>query len=168
MFGYIQAEGRGDADRLLAGLAKKLLAQNVVVTGVVQFNTERQDGQPCDMDLSVLAQNKVIRISQTLGPMAQGCRLDAAALEQAVEFVERGVQTGGIQLLIINKFGRQEAEGRGFRPVIGQAIAQGIPVLTSVAFGKRDAFDAFSDGMAEKITCTDDALSKWCERVIVQ
>ncbi|MEX5726690.1 hypothetical protein Ga0609869_000043 [Rhodovulum iodosum] len=50
------------------------------------------------------------------------CRLDPAALETAVGLVAAGLSSGA-DLLIVNKFGKHEAAGRGFRYVVAEAVA---------------------------------------------
>jgi hypothetical protein len=127
----------------------------------VQVNEEFDPDRPCHMDLHVLTGVEVIRISQSLGSLAKGCRLDPAGLARAVGLVEHALE-GGADLLIVNKFGRQEAEGRGFRPVIGQALASGIPVLTAVNTGYQAAFDEFAEGFGLSLTCSRDAVLQFC------
>ena len=89
----------------------------------MQINIEKSGYHYCDMDVRVLPNGPMIRISQNLGRAARGCRLDAGALEAAVVMAERGIAAGA-DLLIVNKFGKQEAEGHGFRALIAEALAQ--------------------------------------------
>ncbi|WFE75184.1 DUF2478 domain-containing protein [Roseinatronobacter sp. S2] len=161
MLGYISAQGRGNADRLLAELAHRLTAASWPLAGVVQINRETTQGRPCDMDLQVIGQSHHIRISHSLGPHASGCRLDAHGLETAVGLVAATLDARPA-LLILNKFGKAEAEGRGFRSVIGQALAQDIPVLTAVRQPNMNMFLAFADGMAEALPVDICALQDWC------
>jgi len=113
------------------------------------------------MDIQVLPSGPVIRISQNTGNGASGCRLDAGALEAAVAAVETAL-AGPVDLLMINKFGRHEAEGRGFRALIGEALAQGIPVLTAVKHQNRRAFDDFSADLAMPLNTSVDEILDWC------
>lgn len=163
MLGYVMADRRGEVDALLLQLGQELLAAGWAVSGVVQVNHEVRAGRACDMDLRVLGHDHVVRISQDLGPHARGCRLDTAALEQAVGFVDAALDCAPV-LLIVNKFGKSEAEGRGFRNIIGRALSAGVPVLTGVAAAQLDAFRAFSAGMAESVTPDPAALHSWCIR----
>lgn len=163
MLGYVMAEGRGVADRVLADLARDLLAAGWPLAGVVQHNVERRPDRMCDMELHVLGHDHVVRISQDLGAGARGCRLDAGGLEMAVGLVEAALDAGPA-LMILNKFGKSEAEGRGFRHVIGRALAADVPVLTAVNRANLDAFLAFSDGMAEVVAPDPADLRRWCIR----
>lgn len=162
---YTMAPGRGDTDLILAGLAGELITRGLRLCGTVQINTERTSCGPCDMDVRVLPDGPVLRISQDLGQHARGCRLDPAALQTAVGLVEARLDTG-TELLIINKFGKHEAEGHGFRDVIARAVDFGIPVLVGLNGLNRTAFEDFASGLATPLPPEQDALVKWAERAV--
>jgi len=164
MLGYVLSEGRGKADALLAEVADRLMSAGWQIAGAVQINVDRDDGRPCEMDLHVLAGDRVIRISQNLGALAKGCRLDPAALEDAVGLVERALG-GGARLLIVNKFGKQELDGRGFRPLIGRAMAEGTPVLTAVSADGAERFAEFAGGLGHALPLDAEAVLNWCRAV---
>ena len=130
--------------------------------GVVQINTEIDPERPCLMELRHLSDGNVIRISQSLGLHASGCRLDTLGLEEAAGQVAAALYHHRPDVLIVNKFGKQEVEGRGFRPVIGQAMAMAVPVLTSVAPKNRAGFDAFAEGLATELGENEDRVLAWC------
>ncbi len=160
MFGVIMSEAPGGTDRLFAGLALRLIARGLRVRGAVQENVTLPRPGPCAMDLHILGTARVIRISQDLGPAAQGCRMDSGALEAVVGHVTATL-AGGCDLLLVNKFGKAEGEGRGFRALIAAALADGCPVLTAVRPANRAAFDAFAAGMATPLAADPDALDAW-------
>lgn len=163
---YIMAPGRGDTDLILQGLATDLVAKGVRLAGTVQINTERSDAGPCDMDVKVLPDGPVLRISQDLGAESRGCRLDPAALEAAVGLVSHGLDAR-TDLLVINKFGKHEAEGRGFRTIIADALSQGIPVLVGVNRLNLQAFSEFAEGLAMELAPTKKDLADWYSKVSV-
>jgi nucleoside-triphosphatase THEP1 len=165
---YAEVSGRGEGDRLLVRVVETLHAEGVRVVGVVQHNVEYDPARPCHMDLRLIDGAQTIRISQNLGPMARGCRLDSDALEQAVAGVEAALVRGGVDLLVINKFGKQECDGRGFRPAIAQALQAGIPVLTSVSARNLAAFEDFAGGMGESVPPDPAVLLGWCWTTLVQ
>lgn len=164
---YVTTTDRGATDRLLSAVAEHLLASGAKLAGVVQTNTECADSSKCDMDVRVLPEGETIRISQSLGAQSRGCRLDPAALEQAVGYVTASLADAP-QLLIINKFGKHEADGRGFRPVIAEALAQDIPVLVGVNGLNSEKFRDFTGDEAEQLTPDLRAISEWFDRVIAQ
>ncbi|MEX0301615.1 MAG: DUF2478 domain-containing protein [Leisingera sp.] len=166
---YVMTEERGATDRLLSELAEKLQAKGIRLAGIVQTNVECYDKELCDMDVRVLPAGETIRISQSLGAGARGCRLNPEALEQAVGQVSAALQSGEApQLLIVNKFGKHEADGRGMRPVIGEALAQGIPVISGVNKMNVEPFQAFADGMAVSAGPDLDALIEWAEQAVAE
>lgn len=157
---YTMAPGRGDTDLILFKLAKALAARGLRCCGTVQINSDRADSGPCDMDVQVLPDGPVLRISQDLGRSARGCRLDPAALESAVGLVSASLESGA-DVLIVNKFGKHEAEGRGFRNMIAEALSNGIPVLVGVNTLNLPAFEAFSQGLAIALPCESAVLADW-------
>lgn len=161
---YTMAPGRGDTDLVLERLTANLAARGLRCCGTVQINSARVDAGPCDMDVRVLPDGPVLRISQDLGPQARGCRLDPAALETAVGLVGARLSSGA-DLLIVNKFGKYEAEGRGFRNVIAEAVAMEIPVLVGLNALNRPAFESFAEGLAIQLAPTTEALMAWVNEV---
>ncbi|MEX0365883.1 MAG: DUF2478 domain-containing protein [Ruegeria sp.] len=164
---YITTTDRGATDRLLSAVAERLLAREVFLAGVVQTNTECADSSKCDMDLRVLPAGETIRISQSLGSQSRGCRLDPAALEQAVAYVTASLDAVP-DLLIVNKFGKHEADGRGFRPVIGEALARDIPVLVGVNGLNEEKFLAFTEGAAQQVPADIDAIERWLDQIAAE
>ena len=161
---FVKTAERGLTDRALSEFADRLQADGFRLAGVVQTNSDRPGSHHCDMDVRVLPDGPVIRISQTLGEASRGCRLDPTALEQAVALVEAGLEQSP-DLLILNKFGKHEAEGRGFRPLIANALGRNIPVLLGVNGLNQQAFEEFSCGYAEEITIDPDGLAAWFRSV---
>lgn len=163
--GYIVPGESMTADALLAQVAQALLAKGLRVAGAVQHNHGAASNGRCHMDLEILTGNDVVRISQDLGPHARGCRLDPGALEQAVGQVIEAIHAGGEdrpQILIVNKFGKQEIEGRGFRPAIGAAMAEDIPVFVAVPSSSLAAFDRFTEGLGEPVGASAEDIAAWC------
>jgi nucleoside-triphosphatase THEP1 len=116
------------ADAVLTSVARVLAGLGTRLAGAVQHNPSRPDRCRCDMVLEDLATGEIIAISEDRGPEARGCRLNPAALEQLVGAAAASLERGA-DLLIVNRFGKREAEGRGFRAIIETAVTSGVPVL---------------------------------------
>ena len=159
---YVSLEGRGKTDLFLMAIALRLQAQGVRLAGTVQSNIDRPDRAKCDMDLRVLPDGPVLRISEDRGRLARGCILDSGALEQTVFEVERRLD--GADLLIINKFGKREAEGKGLVPVIAAAVGRGMPVLVGVNGLNLPQFLAFCGGQARALQADPDGVLDWCRK----
>lgn len=163
----IRASARGKTDLLLQQLAAHLARQGIRTAGTVQINTERADSHRCDMDVQILPDGPVIRISQDLGRASRGCRLDPAALEQTV--ASSAIElANSAQILIVNKFGKHEAEGRGFRGLIADALERDIPVIVGLNALNEPAFDAFADGFARRLPPDLQDLKSWAESALSQ
>lgn len=169
MLGYLdqpRRKGEDTTDRLLLGLAQRLAASGVQLAGAVQ--TKRPaPGQSGSSEMLVQLLNPgggEIVISQSLGAGAQGCRLDAGGLEEAARQAMNGLP--GAQLVLLSKFGRQEAAGRGFRDLVAEALGCGAPVLIAISPDVMDAFTDFAGDMAQPVT--PDAAEAWCRAAIGQ
>lgn len=139
------------ADRALRGTIRRLEALGCRLTGVVQRDEARAGGAGCDMVLEELWSGETIAISQDRGPHARGCRLDMGELLRAMQLVAAALeQSPGV--LVLNKFGKTEAEGGGCRDLIVQAVGASVPVLIAVPCRNFDPWRAFAGNLAREIT----------------
>lgn len=159
MLAFVSLPGRGANDAFLADVTARL-GHRLRLCGTVQTNIERTNRRKCDMDLRILPGGPVLRISEDRGAAARGCTLDAGVLEEAVVAVQAGLD--GAELVIINKFGKQECEGRGFAPVIAEALGNGLPVLVGVNGLNLPHFEGFADGLAQPLPADAAAVVDWC------
>ena len=159
----ITADGRGETDRLISEAAATLEAEGFVLNGIVKVLQDMPEGSHhCDMDVRVLADNRTIRITQSLGEGSDGCRLNPEAIAQAVAAVDQASSLDA-DAFILNKFGPEEAEGRGFRTAIADALEKDIPVLVGLSAGEgsRKGFAEFVGDMAETLPANPDAILTW-------
>ena len=157
---YTMEPSRGGTDLLLAAVATELAASGFSVCGTVQINSDRDDCTGCDMDVRVLPDGPTIRISQSLGKESKGCRLDPSALELAVGHTKENLATGA-DVLIINKFGKHEAQGRGFREVIAEALSEDIPVIVGLNQLNEQAFKDFTSEVAVSLPPNIESAMSW-------
>lgn len=158
MLAYV-IHDKDDGNGRMAALARRLAAQGLRLAGAVQTNLNRSADCACDMELTVLGTDAApIRISQSLGEGSQGCRLDADGLERAAALAASGLD--GADVALVNKFGKQEAAGRGFRDFVAAAMAEEIPVLIAVAPELVAAFTGFAGDYATPLTWAE--AEAWC------
>lgn len=138
------------ADRALRGVARRFHATDRRLAGIVQRDEPRADRVGCDMILEELSSGQSIAISQDRGPHARGCRLDLGELLRAMQLVAAALEQKP-DLLILNKFGKTEAEGGGFRDLIVQAINAGVPVLIAVPCRNLDSWRVFAGELAREL-----------------
>lgn len=164
--GYLTLQGRGRIDLLLADVVQRLEAHGVALAGTVQTNTHHVDRPLCDMDLRLLPDGPVVRISVDRGPLARGCRLDAGVLEQSVLWVSNALEKA--EFLVVNKFGKQEAEGKGLAGCMAHALERGLPVLVGVNGLNLPAFLEFTDGMAQQLPPDAARVADWCLTAVAE
>lgn len=157
--GYVSIPGRGATDACVAAAVTLLRARGIVLSGAVQVAAPGADQHPCEMDLAVLPDGPVYRISQELGAAARGCRLDGDVLETAA--VEAMARMDETQVLVVNKYGKLEAEGRGFVPLMIRALDQGLPVLVGVNQMNLAGFLDFAAGQATALPADPQAIAAW-------
>lgn len=160
---YVTVPGRGRIDDLVAEVVRTFAGDGVRLAGTVRVRPVDLHGHPCDMDLRVLPDGPGFRISQPLGSGAKGCRLDGGVIETIAAAVEARLPAA--DLLVVNKFGRQEARGRGLCPAITAAIEKGIPTLVGVNEMNTPAFLAFSADTAAPLAPEVCAVRTWFEKV---
>jgi nucleoside-triphosphatase THEP1 len=163
---YVSLQGRGRTDQLIAEVADRLTAEGLRLAGTVQSNHQRPNRKKCDMDLRVLPDGPVVRISEDRGDLARGCILDSGALEQTVHEVERRLD--GADILIVNKFGKREAEGKGLAPVIAEALHRGLPVLVGVNGLNLAALLSFAEAEIQGLPTNAEAVADWCLAGVVR
>jgi hypothetical protein len=162
--GYVTVQGRGLIDDCLFEAVALMQARGLRPSGTVRSAPVDPGAHPCDMDLRVLPDGPVFRISQALGQGARGCRLDAEQIETLAATVEARVP--GSDLLVVNKFGKQECLGRGLRPAIVMALDLGLPVVVGVNALNEQEFLSFAAGAAVRLTADPHAVLAWLTKAI--
>ena len=152
-------------DALIAQCAAGLVASGYRLGGVVQSNAHRHGRRRCDMYVRDLLGGEEIKISLDRGNEARGCRLDPDAFARIDTWVERAVRER-VDLLIINKFGREEAHGRGLRSVIAEALIAEIPLLIGVSTRNLCDFLTFVGDSATRLRPDVGAITAWCRNAI--
>jgi molybdate transport system ATP-binding protein len=112
------------------------------------------------MQLVDLMSGRAIPICQSLGQGAMSCRLDAAGVAEAAVAVSRAIAED-VELVVVNKFAKQEASGGGLRAEIGDAVVAGLPVLTAVPDKYYHAWIAFTGGFGTTLACEPRVVEAW-------
>lgn len=151
-----------DVDGLLADFAQNLARSGERIGGVVQRNVKDGAGCQTGMQAVDLMTGAEISICQPLGSGAMACKLDAAGLAEAAVAVARAIEAD-VNLVVINKFSKQEAAGEGLRDEFASAIGADIPVLTAVPEKCLDAWNDFTGGIGTTLLCERAAIEGWWE-----
>ena len=138
-------------------------ARGLVLSGVLQYPAFEGADQNCDVVLEDLVSGRRTVLFDDRGPGAKGCRLDVAALLDAAMEIERSFENNP-SLLVLNKFGKVEAEGGGMCGVMAKALERGIPIVIGVPARNLEAWrnfaEEFSTELPEDITQIEGWLAK--------
>jgi len=149
-------------DRVIAHAIAPLRKRGVAMAGAIQLEPAGRPGRhPCDLLLEDLASGEVTAIAEHRGKEARGCRLDVGVLTEVAEAVSASIHVDGPRLLIVNKFGKIEADGGGLRGAIAEAVDLGIPVLVGVPARNLDRWRAFAGAFAVELPVDDTAVGRW-------
>jgi nucleoside-triphosphatase THEP1 len=144
-------------DGVLLDIAGNLTAQGLSLAGLIQRGKTRPGRSRCDMILEDLGSGSQVEISEDRGPLARGCMLAIPQLMYALELATRSLD-GTCDLLVVNKFGKTEAEGGGFRTLIVEAMNRDIPILIAVPAANLESWHHFAQGIAVEVAA--ESLSK--------
>jgi len=145
-----------DPDAVLRDFAADLTARGFRPVGMVQA------GQCADSSLSavLLPSGEKLLLAQDFDPTAHGCRLDLGRLHNAGARVAETLEAGA-DLLIVNRFGKRERDGKGLGFLIERALKADIPVVIAVSSDRFADWVKFAGGISVKLTCDRPALDAW-------
>ena len=151
-------------DRAIARAIEPLRERGISLAGAIQPQPADRPGRhPCDMLLQDLASGEVFAIAEERGKQARGCRLDVGILTEMAQAVASGLHLDAPRLLVVNKFGKIEADGGGLRDAIAEAIALGIPVLVGVPARNLDRWRVFAGPLAVELPPEPAAIADWLD-----
>jgi nucleoside-triphosphatase THEP1 len=155
-------DDRQDPDGVLRGFADDTNAQGFRVVGMVQA------GQCADSSLSAVLvhSGETLLLAQDFDPKVSGCRLDIDRLQNAGARIADALDLGA-DLLIINRFGKRERDGRGLGHLIERARDAHTPVVIAVSSHRLADWTTFA-GETEKLACERVALDAWWRVVSTQ
>jgi nucleoside-triphosphatase THEP1 len=149
-------------DQAMARALEPMREAGVQLAGVLQRAADELPGRhPCDLLIEDLASGEVVALAEHRGKEARGCRLDVGLLTEVAEAVLISLQTESPRLLVVNKFGKIEADGGGMRDVIAEAVGLGIPVLVGVPARNLDRWRAFAGPLAIELAPQAEAIAGW-------
>jgi hypothetical protein len=150
-----------DPDAVLRAFAGDIGARGFRPVGLVQLGHRVESGS---LSAMLIHTGITVRLFQDLGAGATGCKLDVGQLLDAASQVASGIDEGA-DVVIINRYGKQEREGRGLTYLIERALDSDIPVVIAVPDHRFAEWISFAGGMSVKLPCNKDALVSWWETV---
>jgi len=162
----VQGADREGIQSLLAEAVRHLKQAGAHVIGVVEDMAPGVAHH--DVMLLDLVSGERNRLHQDLGSGSAGCSLDPEGLAAACAGVENAIAArlaaggdGGDTVVVLSKFGRQEAEGRGLTAAFHAAVAAEFSVLTSVSPSVAADWAVFAGDMAQLVPARIDEVDAW-------
>jgi len=150
--------GTGDRMALLK-FVEKLKKQNTRIGGVLQEAIFDADGEITGLDAIDVATDRRIPISRASGN-ADECGLDVAALADTSGIIRDAIDAR-VDLVVVEKFGELEQEGKGLIDEIMQTIVAGIPLLISVSKTALPLWQERSGELGEVLSFDESAFQHW-------
>ena len=156
-----------DVDAILAAAVADARARGIAVAGLLQRFGTRLDNNKRSMWVDDIQTEQAIRLDAPRGPGAQGCSLDPDALSRAACLLQRATESDA-DLIVVNRFGNAEADGRGMRAEFAGAICAGAAVLIAVRYSLLNDLEGFLGGPAYLLLPSPIAIANWAEAIVGQ
>jgi nucleoside-triphosphatase THEP1 len=141
----------------------RLRGQAFVVGGVLQEIEGRGPERCASLSVVDIRSKKRATITLDRGSEARGCKLDARSLAGIAHCIDDAIACR-VDLIVINRFGRAEAEGGGLLSCISDAVCAGIPVLTAVREPYVESWREFHGGLGMELSSRTESILVWCAR----
>ncbi len=147
-------------DPVLSDFATRLMNNNHRVLGLVQHG-HCEGPATRELFATLLHNGDDVPLFQNLGSCAMGCKLDVNQLLRAGASISDALANDDAHILIINRFGKLEKEGKGLLFLIEQALSANVPVLIAVPESHLDSWMEFSGGLGDRLACDAAAIAQW-------
>jgi len=155
---------RGAASEAIQRLLSDFVARHrdgARIVGLIEHAGEGPDRQCGPGTLLSLADGRRYPMFQDLGAGSAACAFDPEGVVFAADAVAEQI-AAGCDLVVLNKFGKYEAENRsGLVSAFQAAIVAEVPVLTSVSPKQAGAWDAFAAPFYATLPPDPEALDRW-------
>lgn len=160
----LQGASSSTIQSLLAGFATRMQAQRLRVVGVVEEASDCGANACGKLALRDISTGGLISISQDLGSGSTACNLDPRGLAEACAKVERAIDWGA-DLVVLSKFGKQEAARGGLSDAFRAAFASDIPIATAVSPAVAADWLGFVGDYCEFAAAESGVLEAWWSRL---
>lgn len=163
--------GSGASDAL-AAFARRRQAAGTRVGGVIvagehgashHHSHEGHGACQCGSGLTDLVSGAQFSIHQNLGPGSSACNLDTSGLAEACAAVERQIADGA-ELVVLSRFGGQEAVRGGLMAAFQAAVAAAVPVVCVVTPKAEAAWTEFAGTLSVWLPADAIALDEWWQQ----
>jgi nucleoside-triphosphatase THEP1 len=153
-----------EPDEILCAFANHLAALGYRAAGLVQRGHRRFGA---GLSALLLHSGEELTLFRDTDAGEIGPRLDAVRLQDAASQISRAIDQGA-DIVIVNRFGRQELNGRGLCSLVERAAHADIPVVIAVPAHRFADWIKFADGMTVKLRCDREALVDWWQTIKIR
>jgi molybdopterin-guanine dinucleotide biosynthesis protein A len=151
-----------DAYGLFEDLVAEARRRKIRIGGLLQQGSTSLGTPSAEVMMLDLASGERYPIMQQLGK-GGSCAADTQAIASASVALRRAIDQR-CELIMVNKFGSLEAEGGGLADEMMVAMAEGLPLLTTVSTGRLNTWLDFCGGCCELLPADTKSLRRWLDR----
>jgi len=160
----LQGATREKIQATLAEFVAQARRRGVRLAGAIELTCDRADPSCRSLALEDISTGAVFSISQDLGPGSTACNLDPDGLAAACAAVERAISQGA-DLVVLSKFGKQEAARSGLCDAFRTAIQSGLPIVTAVSPTLAEPWRQFAGTLSAFLAADVATLEAWRQNV---
>ncbi len=150
-------------DALLNDVVVELEAQGAKLAGVIQTAGLEPGCDVLGVKLRSLAGDWDMPILQNRGREARGCRLDYGSIAEVTARISNNIPAD-TDFVFLNRFGRAEAEGNGFRQILQKCLESDFPAIIGVREDYLEDWTVFHGGLATQLPPDRHAILGYCRR----
>jgi hypothetical protein len=149
-----------EIDDLLLACCAELRSLGFRIGRLVQRSSGTSGQCPTEVSVVDLRSGDAFNIWEDRGACARGCRLDERGLIDAEPSIMSSL-ADGVDLIVINRFGRAESLGRGLLGCFAAAIEARVALLTAVRAPYEEAWHSFHGGCALQLAPKPQNIIDW-------
>ena len=158
--------GPDTGDRMaLLKFVERLKSNNVRVGGVLQEALFNSMGKVIGLNAIDVCTDQRIPITRLVENEGE-CGLDISALTETTGIIRQAIDDRR-DLVVVEKFGEMEQEGKGLIDEVFQTIAAGIPLLISVPQAALPAWQERSGELGSVLAYSEEAFHQWWQSLEV-
>lgn len=152
------------ADRMaLWRFVEKQKSLNARVGGILQEAVFNSEGEITGLNAVDIFTNRRIPITRPV-KRSDECSLDVSALAQTAGIIRSAI-SDRLDLVVVEKFGELEQNGKGLIDEILQTIAEGIPLLISVPEAALPVWQERSGELGSVLPFNEEAFQQWWQGI---
>jgi hypothetical protein len=148
-------------DAVLRHVVQYLKSMDLRVSGLLQAGQSGDASRCGTLFLEDIRTGRRIQAFEMRGSGTRGCRLNSSSLAEAGGWLRAAIE-GKPDILFVNRFGRQEAAGRGLRDEIAAALAMDLPVVIAVSKELVPEWHAFVGPEFVQLPADPGRIAAWC------